>query len=155
MRAKFSASAPEHGALHRPRRSPVTVRPLLRHSLQCHLPGRGERLDGRPAAELHRETESDAERRWYNHSHLHHGSLLRYLRGGTSGQHPRHVRGGQVNTGAVSYYKSNFTVFVTGFKRSTEAWKGSIRTHAHTTWSLCADDCVTFSDDLTLCCTKI
>ena len=93
-------TAPRHGTVHRPGSAALPVRPLLRHPFQCHLPGRGERLDGRQAAELHRAAAagSGEERRGDNHSHLHHGSLLRHLRGGTSGQRPRHVRSGQVKT---------------------------------------------------------
>lgn len=104
---KFSSprtewAALQHGALHGPRSSALPVRPLLRHPLQCHPPGWWERLNERQAAELHRAAESGEERRGYNHSHIHHGALLRYLRGGTSRQRPCHVRSGQVNT--ISYF---------------------------------------------------
>lgn len=101
MRASFQhhgQSGQQHGAVHGVRSSALSVRPVLRHPLQCHLPGRGERLGGRQAAELHPAAGSAEERRGYYHSHIDHGSLLRHLRGGTFGQHPRHVRGGQVNT---------------------------------------------------------
>ena len=110
---KFSAPRPQRSEPQRarsmepytvPRSWALPVRPLLGHPLQCQLVGR------RPAAELHGAAEPGEEPRGDDHSHIHHGALLRHLRGGTPGQHPRHVRGGQVNTACI-------TVF--GFERGT------------------------------------
>lgn len=78
-------SGQQHGAVHGVRSAALSVRPVLRYSLQCHLPGWGERLGGQQAAERHRAAESSEEHRGYDHSHIHHGSVLRHLRGGTSG----------------------------------------------------------------------
>lgn len=88
-----------HGAIHGLGGSALAVRPLLCHPLQRHLPGRGGRLGGRRAAQrqqLHGGARSRAERGGARHRHLHHGSLLGHLRGGTPGQRPGHVRGGEV-----------------------------------------------------------